>query len=84
MVSVGVVSVGVSLKEVPTVVLVLRLLLGSLELGFMISSDVPGLLVDRPVTRLRIVTRGAGSPVDHVVPPYIPSLSSLVVVATDS
>ena len=49
-VSVGTVSVGVSLKEVPTVVLVLWLLLGSLELGFMVSSDVPGLLSDRPVT----------------------------------
>lgn len=48
--SVEAVSFVVSLKEVPTVVLVLWLLLGSLELGFMISSDVPGLLVDRPVT----------------------------------
>lgn len=44
--SVEAISFVVSLKEVPTVVLVLWLLLGSLELGFMISSDVPGLLVD--------------------------------------
>lgn len=49
-VSTGAVSFGVSLREVPTVILVLWLLLGSLELGFRISSDVPGLLVGRPVT----------------------------------
>lgn len=49
-VSTGAISFGVSLREVPTVILVLWLLLGSLELGFMISSDVPGLRVGRPVT----------------------------------
>ena len=49
-VSTGAVSFGVFLGEVPTVILVLWLLLGSLELGFRISSDVPGLLVGRPVT----------------------------------
>lgn len=83
-VSVGAVSFGVSLKEVPTVVLVLWLLLGSWALGFMISSDVPGLLVAWPVTRPVIITGDAGSPMDHVVPPYVPSLSSPVGVATGS
>lgn len=53
-VSAGAISVGVSLKEVPTVVLVLWLLLGSLELGFMVSSDVPGVLLDRPVTEIAL------------------------------
>lgn len=83
-VSTGAVSFGVFLGEVPTVILVLWLLLGSLELGFRISSDVPGLLVGRPVTSLPTVTRDMGSPVDHVVPPYAPSLSSPVVVVTGS
>lgn len=82
--SVEAISFVVSLKEVPTVVLVLWLLLGSLELGFMISSDVPGLLVDRPVTSLMIVTRDVGSPSDHVVAPFVPSLSSPVGVVTES
>ena len=50
LVSAGTVSFAVSLKEVPTEVLVLWLLLGNSELGFMVSSDVSGLLVDRPVT----------------------------------
>lgn len=50
----------------------------------MISSDVPGLLVDKPVTRLMVVIRDAESLVDHVVSPCAPSLSSLLVVVTDS
>lgn len=84
MVATGAVSFRVSLREVPAVILVFWWLLGSLEFGLMISSDVPGLLVGGPVTRLTTVTRDVGSPVDHVVPPYAPSLSSPVVVVTDS
>lgn len=50
MVATGAVSFGVSLREVPAVILVFRRLLGSLELGLMISSDVSELLVGGPVT----------------------------------
>lgn len=45
-VSMGAVIVRVSLREVSTV----ALLLGSCRLGFMLSADIPGLLVGRPVT----------------------------------